>query len=229
MIYYLSVQPRSDASFGRGDGVPGLIDSELAHDEAGCPELGGRRLKGLLVEERANLEFALGPARWKRWAPASERLFGRSGATSDGYTRLHIDTATLPAAIHDALRAHVASGTLSRDEVLAAFSTIRRQTAVDPASGAPEYGSLRSVRVLLRGTPLIARLEFAQAPADDDLALLAACALAVRRGGGGRNRGRGRIDLLLHRYPPEQLDGPEAAAFTQNYFQIFARLLREAA
>lgn len=229
MTYYLSVLTRSDASFGRGDGVPGLIDSEIDHDDCGCPELGGRRLKGLLVEERANLEYALGLRRWARWAPVSERLFGRSGATSDGYARMHVGAATLPAPLREALHAQVVAKALSREEVLAALTTIRRQTALDPRSGSPEIGSLRSARVLLRDTPLIARLEFSVEPADEDLALLAACALAVRRGGGGRNRGRGRIDLLLHREPPENLAAPHAATFTQECFQEFARLLREVA
>lgn len=229
MIYYLSVLTRSDTSFGRGDGLPGMIDSEIDHDTYGCPELGGRRLKGLLVEERANLEFALGPQRWQPWALVAERLFGRSGATNDGYARLHVGTATLPTPLRDALHAQVATGALTREEVLAALTTIRRQTAVDPSSGAPEIGSLRAARVLLRDTPLIAPLEFSAAPSDAELALLAACALAVRRGGSRRNRGRGRIDLLLHREPPSDLADPQAAIFTHDYFQKFTRLLREVA
>lgn len=229
MTYYLSVQTRSDASFGHGDGVPGLIDSEIDHDTYGCPEIGGRRLKGLLVEERANLEFALGQRRWARWIPVAERLFGRSGATSAGYAHLHVGAATLPAPLRDALHAQVRAKALTRNEVLAALTTIRRQTAVDPRSGAPEHGSLRSARVLLRDTPLIAHLEFSAAPTENDLALLAACALSVRRGGGGRNRGRGRIDLLLHHAPPGDLANRQAAVFTQECFQTFARLLREVA
>lgn len=50
---------KSDATFGRGDGVAGLVDSEVQHDEYGLPFLGGRALKGLLEEECANIVFAL--------------------------------------------------------------------------------------------------------------------------------------------------------------------------
>jgi hypothetical protein len=90
---------------------------------------------------------------------------------------------------------------------------------------------LRASRALLRATPLVAQLEFSEPPTPDDLALLAACALAVRRGGSMRNRGRGRIDLLLHQEAPDELDfrHDAAAQFTRERFEDFARCLREAA
>ncbi|MBX0331378.1 hypothetical protein K2Z83_27380, partial [Oscillochloris sp. ZM17-4] len=50
-------------------------------------------------------------------------------------------------------------------------------------------------------------------------ALLAACALAVRRGGLSRNRGRGRLALRLHRADPaDSIDD----AFTRTCFERFA-------
>lgn len=229
MIYSLSVCLKSDTSFGRGDGVPGLVDLEIEHDAAGCPEIGGRRLKGLLVEERANLEYVLGPARWQTWASVADELFGRSGATEAGYAHMHVGTAALPAPLRAALHAQVQAMALRRDEVLAALTTIRRQTALDARSGAPEHGSLRAVRVLLRETQLVAPLEFSAPPSEAALALLAACVLAMRRGGSGRNRGRGRLQLLLHQAPPTDLQAPEAAQFTRTCFDHFSRLLREAA
>ena len=39
----------SQATFGRGDGVAGLVDIEVLHDEMGLPFLHGRSLKGLLM------------------------------------------------------------------------------------------------------------------------------------------------------------------------------------
>jgi hypothetical protein len=129
------------------------------------------------------------------------------------------------------LHQQVHSEALMPAEVLAALTVIRRQTAVDATIGAPEKGSLRASRALLRATPLVAQLEFSEHPTPDDLALLAACALAVRRGGSMRNRGRGRIDLLLHEEAPDELDFNQAAAaqFTRERFEDFARCLREAA
>jgi len=50
---------KSDATFGRGDGLASLVDAEVQHDRCGLPFLGGRSLKGLLEEECANILFAL--------------------------------------------------------------------------------------------------------------------------------------------------------------------------
>lgn len=278
MNYYLTLTLRSDASFGSGDAVPGLVDLEIDHDEAGCPQIGGRALKGLLREEAAQLRYALGPRWGNELAAAARRLFGDSGATGEGEAQLRVGPATLPPDLRVALHAEVRrsnsesvkSPGLTREQVLRSLTTIRRQTAVDVQSGAPEEGSLRAIRVLLRDTPLIATLYLPPAAtveteepegattvgdeepegaatvgdeepegaataenkepegvADEaetisaDLALLAACALCVRRGGSGRNRGRGRMSLLLHKAVPDDYDDE---AFTRLCFKRFAVL-----
>jgi hypothetical protein len=53
------------------------------------------------------------------------------------------------------------------------------------------------MRVILRGLVFEANLHFAETPTTDELALLAACVKAFRRGGTGRNRGRGRLAAEL--------------------------------
>jgi CRISPR/Cas system CMR subunit Cmr4 (Cas7 group RAMP superfamily) len=51
----------SDSAFGRGDGVIGVVDSEVEHDKAtGLPIIKGRTIKGLLVESCADLLYAIG-------------------------------------------------------------------------------------------------------------------------------------------------------------------------
>ena len=134
---------------------------------------------------------------------------------------MHVGPATLP----PDLRAAVSRATIktSPADVLAALTTIRKQTSTQAETGAPEEGSLRAMRVLLRGTPLIARLDFTCAPDERALALLATCALAVRRGGTARNRGRGRLALLLHNHIPVDYGD---ATFTQTCFGHFATEVR---
>ncbi len=215
--YYLTITLHSDATFGRGEGLAGLVDVEIEHDPDGLPFIGGRTIKGLLVEEWANLRFALHAT--TNWDDVATQLFGVSGATrSDELSLLRVGAAELPpdlrAAIREALRHHE----LTPAEVLASLTTIRRQTSIDARDGAPEAASLRALRALLRGTSLLARLNFIRDPDQRTLALLAACALAVRRGGSGRNRGRGRIALLLHDgLPVDYAD----ATFTQTCFSHF--------
>jgi len=112
---------------------------------------------------------------------------------------------------------------LSRERTLEALTTIRRQTAMDASTDAPEQGSLRAMRVLLRDTPLLATLDFDTPPDAQALALLAACALGVRRGGTLRNRGRGRMSLLLHATMPIDYN---QATFTYDQFARFASGVR---
>ncbi len=196
--YTLKLELLSDATFGRGDGVAGLVDVEVQHDDYGLPYLGGRALKGLLGVECDDLIFALEKAVQKDWQAVADRLFGQSGATSQGQAILRIGPARLPDDLRAAIAWDVHEGLLTRAEVLDTLTAMRRQTAMDPVSGVPRQETLRTLRLILRGTIFSARLTFIQEPSDDDLALLAATLKALRRAGTGRNRGRGRLraDLL---------------------------------
>jgi hypothetical protein len=231
MRYYLTVEIESDATFSRGEGVAGLLDAEIEHDAAGCPFIRGRTLKGLLVEEWANLHFQLG-ARAASWDDAAAALFGTPGATNESVpqlagsgrtARMHVGRATLPPDLRDALHESVRRRELTAEDVLSLVTTIRRQTAVDATTGAPEHGSLRTMRALLRGTMLIATLDFEPDPDPRELALLSACALAVRRGGVVRNRGRGRLRLRIHDQAPTSYADP---TFTRACFTQFASEVR---
>lgn len=230
--FYLTVQLLSDSTFGRGAGLAGLVDVEIEHDQNGFPFIGGRALKGLLVEEWANLRCLLDT---KDWDKEAAWLFGTSG---DAHAHLHVGAATLPPDLIAAIKEDIASERLTPQQVLASLTGIRRQTAINAGSGAPERASLRAMRVLLRDTDLIAPLDFDTAfpsspedrPSDSDtspptlskerlLGLLAACALATRRGGTGRNRGRGRLKLRLHDAIPANYRDD---TFTMGCFKEFA-------
>lgn len=195
----------SDATFGRGDGVAGLVDQEVEHDpNLGLPFLRGRTLKGLLVEECANILYATGglPAH-SRLEAAAQFLFGQPGSTLVEEGFLHVGSAQLPAPLRQAVAADIEAKRLTPAAVLESLTDIRRQTAVEE-SGAPDEGSLRSMRVVLRHTEFIAPLRFQRPPSADALALLAACAAALRRAGTGRNRGRGRLETTLIHPTDEQ-------------------------
>lgn len=204
--YRLRLTLLSDATFGRGDGVAGLIDAEVQHDEVGLPFMGGRTLKGLLSAECADILYALKSARpdqQDRWYSASERLFGCSGADLNGEAILHVGTARLPDDLRLVLLDDVRRGRITPTEVLETITALRRQTAMNEW-GVPLKNTLRTMRVILRDTVFWASLEFGVEPEPDDLALLAACVKALRRAGTGRNRGRGRLrsELIDERGSP---------------------------
>lgn len=193
--YRLRLTLLSDATFGRGDGVAGLVDAEVQHDKVGLPFLGGRTLKGLLGAECADIVFALDKARPDqkgRWQAASDRVFGRSGAALEGEAILRVGAARMPDDLRVALLDDVQSGRLTATDILETVTALRRQTAMDEW-GVPQENTLRTMRVVLRETVFWARLDFLTDPTADELALLAACVKALRRAGTGRNRGRGRL------------------------------------
>ena len=201
--YQLQITLLSDAALGRGDGVAGLVNTEVQHDAYGCPYLGGRTLKGLLREECVNLLYLLdkmdkvGP-----WEAAAMRLFGEPGSTLVESAALYVSDATLAEDLHTAIVHEVAkTKLLTRAQVLDSFTTIRYQTAVDALTEAPKRESLRAIRVVLRNTVLTAQIYLEEtaetAQQQQDLALLAACTKALRLAGTGRNRGVGEIRALL--------------------------------
>jgi hypothetical protein len=198
--YQLKITLLSDATFGRGDGVPGVVEAEVQHDELGLPYLGGRTLKGLLGAECADILFALQLACGERaggWLKAADWLFGTSGAALQGQGNLWVGPAQLPERLRAALARDVRDNRWTRADVLAMLTAQRRQTAMGAESGAPQKETLRTMRVVLRGTTFEAPLCFAQEPSAETLGLLAACVKAFRRAGTGRNRGRGRLQARL--------------------------------
>ncbi len=224
ITYWMSVQLLSDATFGSGSGIAGLVDVEIEHDADGLPFLGARALKGLLVEEYANIRHTLATiGHADAWDDGSTTLFGRVGATDveSGQSRVRYGAALLPEDLREALAADVAAKLLRADEVLGMFTTIRRQTSID-TNGAPETGSLRSMRALLRGTPLLAKIESEDELNERERGLLAACALGVRRAGVSRNRGRGKIALRIHLSAPQTDEAFDDQTTTDAWFNHFA-------
>lgn len=214
--YILKLKLLSDTTFGRGDGVAGLVDQEVEHDRYGFPYLRGRTLKGLLSEECDNLVAAIADEnQQKKWQKISDKLFGKPGSTLDCQGIMHVGDACLPKDLRNAIatqidnelerkrRSPAYQSTLTSGDILESLTTIRRQTAIDPEHGSSVKHSLRSARVILRDLPFESKLLFTQelnADLEEDkniLALLIVGTLALRRVGSGRNRGRGHVQCTL--------------------------------
>jgi len=200
-ILTLKFELLSAATFGRGDGLPGLVDREVEHDRHGLPFLRGRTLRGLLAEELESLLYALSDDKAKNWRDSRDRLLGVGGRMTDETGIMRVGDARLPEGVRRLIAVSLeerqaATSGLTPTDVLESLTAIRRQTAMTPF-GAPEAASLRAMRVVLRGTIFEAQLIFDQSPDERDRALLAATVLAWRRAGTGRNRGRGRLHAWI--------------------------------
>jgi len=204
---------KSAATFGRGDGVAGLVDREIEHDQNGFPFLRGKTLKGLLAEAAENVVFALKNA--PEWREAKEALFGLGGSGLAGRGSLHIGDAQLP----EALRKAMLDEKWSNEDILYSLTGIRRQTSVNE-HGAPADATLRAMRVLLPGVKLEAPISFDEQPGLSEEQkqrqeqLLAAAVLDFRHAGTGRNRGRGWLQA--------ELDDDDA---TQTLFLAFKKAI----
>ncbi|MEQ8462050.1 RAMP superfamily CRISPR-associated protein [Coleofasciculus sp. E1-EBD-02] len=204
--YQLKIQLLSDTTFGRGDGVAGLVDQEVEHNAYGFPFLRGRTLKGLLSEECDNLIAVLSDNNTQcYWQKVACAVFGTPGSHLGTMGAVHLGDACLPDDLREAVAYQVQDGILTKTEVLESLTTIRRQTAMNP-NGTPEPGSLRSFRVVIRQLHFTAKLYFETnqvkvdgilIPLEEMLSLLAVGALALRHLGSGRNRGRGYIQCTL--------------------------------
>lgn len=196
-LYQLRIQLLSDTTFGRGDGVAGLIDQEVEHDTNGFPYLRGRTLKGLLSEECDNLVAVLPDDRRQHWQSIAAQLFGVPGSTLDTIALMHVGDACLPEDLRHAIAQEITNNNLTPTNVLDSLTTVRRQTAIATDTGVADPNSLRSGRVVLRNLTFTAYLFFDESPSENTLALLAAGVAALRRIGSGRNRGRGHVKCTI--------------------------------
>ncbi len=219
-IYHLKIKLLSDTTFGRGDGVAGLLDQEVEYDPNGFPYLRGRTLKGLLSEECDNLVAVLPKENREYWQQIAADLFGNPGSTLETVGKIHVGNACLPADLREAVAQQLKTDNdLQPINILESLTTIRRQTAINSKEGTPEEHSLRSARVIIRDLEFTAPLHFQTSPKDEMLSLLVAGCWALRRVGSGRNRGRGHIRCRLFNQGQE---------IGQDYLQRFGKMEMQA-
>ncbi|HCK82276.1 MAG TPA: hypothetical protein PK880_10635 [Candidatus Competibacter sp.] len=232
MKLYLEMELLSDTCFaGSGGGRVGTVDTELETDpRTRLPIVRGRTLKGLLLEELAQILRALEKNGNGPWHKVATRLFGtpfQAERCSLTFGDGHLPD-DLQAAVQCNRHLPHKRQYWTQAEMLAALTTVRHQTKIDAESGAPEAHSLRSARLLRAGLRLRAPVDARQPLDSAEQALFAACAVAVRRAGLHRNHGWGEVRvrvldeqerdvtaswLIALRQPPTESPATEPSAF----------------
>jgi hypothetical protein len=221
-LYHLKMTLLSDTTFGRGDGVAGLVDVEVQYDDYGCPFLSGRTLKGLLVQECADIlaVIAAGEGEDGDWKQAAACLFGGPGSDEQAEGNLMVGNAQLPQDLRDAIRQDIEAKRLTPREILESLTAMRTQTAMDE-SGVPRKHTLRTSRVILRETTFEAELELPSCSQKETdvlaLQLLAASVKGLRRVGTGRTRGRGKVKVGLYDAGGEPCSDDLFTAFSEQF------------
>jgi CRISPR/Cas system CSM-associated protein Csm3 (group 7 of RAMP superfamily) len=217
---YLRIKLLSDTSFGRGNGVAGVVDNEVEHDnETGLPIIKGRTIKGLIVEACADILFGLSkfnPAAHDLFKNAANNLFGIPGSDLESGGILHFHITTLPQDFVQKVR----DAKYTPTQTLETLTSVRRQTAVDPTRDTPANETLRATRVVIRETVFHAPISAERALNDEEFALLASCASTMRHAGLNRMRGLGNIQTTL-----EGVDGTSH----RDCLTRFETLVRETA
>ena len=210
-IARLKVELMSDTTFGSDKMSHEDIDNEVIFDEYGIPYIPSRTMKGLLVEEAMQFCEVLEGLKHEKadhWREVAHHLFGKPGSikSSISFDNAMIDE-KLRKQIYYSVK-HLKDGAENREsvkgreiawrDILDGFTTVRYQTAIDPATGTAKNHSLRSTRVILPGWTFFSNLNWLHESTDEEEALIAISALSVRRAGTQRNRGRGRIQIRCH-------------------------------
>lgn len=224
--YWLTLHLKSDTLLGRGDGIAGMLNAEVQHDAYGLPYLGGKTLKGLLTASCGEIMFALQQSQKDvEWLSAARHLFGGPGGMEcDARSWLHVGDAVLPDDLRTAVIDDIQHTKNSRETILDSLTTLRRQTAMNPETGAPLKEALRTSRVIIRGLTFAAHLLFLQEPTNKEIHLLAACVHGLKRVGTNRNRGLGRVVCDLYDTEPtsETAKAITAVQFAQFEQEVLA-------
>ena len=218
IIYNLKMKLLSDTTFGRGDGVAGLVDQEVEHDSNGFPYLRGRTLKGLLSEECDNLIAVLSPDNIRQyWQKVAADLFGKPGSSLETISQMHVGDACLPEDLREVIGYQIQwDKKLNKTDILESLTNIRRQTSINNMTGVAEERSLRSARVILRDLEFTAPLIFEIPPNKNTLTVLSVGVLALRRVGSMRNRGLGYVQCRLFDAKNREI--------TTNYLESFGQV-----
>lgn len=227
---YLCMKLVSDTSFSRGEGLAGEVDSEIQYDSVGCPYINARTIKGILVEECADILHAMPSKKRFLFTIGAQKLFGSPGEVIDHNPVLQFGNAYLPDDFRQYLRSDLDSriqreisskgdvyskvNRINREyqnSILHSLTSIRTQTAIDDDGVAREH-SLRAIRVILRQTYFEAELMFTGTDEEklETLPLLSACIKSFRRAGSHRNRGLGKLKAWLEESVPARTDITDA-------------------
>lgn len=205
---FLTIRLLSDTTFAAGGGTAGEVDIEIDHDEFGLPRIRAKRIRSLLRDTWLSMAHCFD------LEAAAVRVFGPPGDVDDR-SILRFGTAELQPDVREWVR-HAVTRELHPIEpldILRTLTVIRAQTSEDRANGAPESGSLRSIRVARHGLLFFAQLDWlVPDPSPADLKCIALAVLGTRHAGLARNRGRGRLEILLH----EALEKNEDDLITQG-------------
>lgn len=197
MEYKIRVKLLSDTIFGSGESVPGVVDSEVLHDQHGLPYMKGKTLKGRLREESDMLRRCLPKS--AEMDAAHNAIYGSGG--DDCRVHMTFSDLELDGNLRAVIEGIIADKANDVDEmdVLQAVTSIYTATSIDYETGKAEKGTLRKSRVIKSGLVFYAGLSADWELTEKEEAFLGASVAALRYLGVAVTRGRGNVECSLLR------------------------------
>ncbi|RMG32680.1 MAG: hypothetical protein D6732_13100, partial [Methanobacteriota archaeon] len=195
MKYIIQCTLLSDTLPASGEGISGSVDMDIHYDDDGIPYIPGKRLKGILREQAEALEEIV-------LQHSVNELFGTEG--NDSLTNFKLGNGKIKN--YDSYRRTLSKveeelkRSLSREEVLAWFTTVRAGTTIELDSGVAQRGTLRTMRLLRKGLVFEFPLQLDH-KYEKDFELLCK---ATTHLGVSRTRGLGNIRLELKKAEKEE-------------------------
>jgi CRISPR-associated protein Csx10 len=182
----------SHTLIGSGEGFGALIDADVIFDEVGFPYIPGKRVKGLLRQSKLaikNIDNA---------DALFNNLFGKSGQekSSDLYISNFYLKGYNELAEQIKILIDKNAQTISVQDILENYTSIRTQTKIDESSGTAEENSLRTSRVLNKNLEFFGELEF-YSNSTGIKELLVLSTENLRRMGTMRSRGFGEVQCTI--------------------------------
>ena len=214
----MTIELISDTLSGSGEGFGAVIDTDVQYDDCGIPYISTKRIKGLLRNSLSDL-FEM-PVVWKTLGIRDDKekeiildkYFGKKGAVQSSafsISNFVIEDYELVKPWFAYLKTQYPS-IFSNEIILSSFTNIRRQTKVDDKGIAEDY-SLRTSRVVIKGSSFVADINIENNDPEFEKYLALACA-NLKRIGLKRNRGLGEIRCSL--------DGDLITAAISNFEKV---------
>ena len=199
----MKIKTISHTLIGSGEGFGALIDADVIFDELGFPYIPGKRVKGLLRQSAEEIieMMKLSKLAIKNIDNADalfDNLFGKSGQekSSDLYISNFYLKGYNELAEQTKILIDKNTQTISVQDILENYTSIRTQTKIDKSSVTAEENSLRTSRVLNKNLEFFGELEFYSNSAGIK-ELLVLSAENLRRMGTMRSRGFGEVQCTV--------------------------------
>lgn len=203
--FKLKISLLSSCIIGSGEGFGALIDSDIVFDSYGIPYIPSKRIKGCLRDSATEVCEILSLSGIEIFDLSKENnsfrivnsLFGKPGQTNPSPLRI----SNLYITEYDNLTQWLGylfdkyNKFFYTEAVRNYFTKIKHQTAIDE-NGLAKEGSLRTIRVAVKGLEFIGDIELLNED-QDFIKLLFFASKNLRRFGTKRTRGFGEIECHL--------------------------------